>query len=166
MVMRRPPAFDGKGRARDRGAAARAQEYRQRADLLRRHELARRLGLEERVADDLLLGETTRFRGLRYLFFHERRQPVARADGVHRDAVLRRFQGDRLGGAQYAMLGSHIGRLVGRGDEGVRGGHVNDAAQLRAFISGTTARMAWKAAERLMACERVIASIASSVAAK
>ena len=50
-----------------------------------------------------------------------------------------------------AVLGRDVGDLLGRGDQAVRAGDVDDAAPACAFISGSASRMVWKAALRLMA---------------
>src|SRR5258708_326694 len=86
--LRRPSAVDRQRRARHRRGGAAAQEHRQRADLLRGHELARGLGMQEHVLDDLLLRDAARLGRLRDLLLHEGRQHVARAYGVGCDAML------------------------------------------------------------------------------
>ena len=48
-------------------------------------------------------------------------------DRVHGDALLGHFQRHRLGKAGDAVLGGDVGRFVGRGDQRVRRGDVDDA---------------------------------------
>ena len=104
-------AFDRERRARHGGGGVTAKEQRKCADLLRRHEPARRLGVQKHVPDHLLFADAARPGRLGDLLLHQRRQHVARADGIDGDAVLGRLQRYGLGEAEEAVLGCHVGRL-------------------------------------------------------
>ena len=88
---------------------------------------------QQHVADDFLLRDATRLRGVGNLLFDQRRQHVAGAHRVDGDAGLGHFQRHRLGEAGHAVLGGDIGRLVLAGHQRMRRRHVDDAAEALAL---------------------------------
>ena len=107
-------------------AEAPARKTATRADLIDRGEALVGLLRQKHVADDFLARDPVDLRLIVDLRFDQGRQDVAGTDGVAGDRLLRHFQRHRLGEADDAVLGRDIGRLEGRGDEAVGGGHVDD----------------------------------------
>ena len=146
---RRPwaaPRRSPRRRCRCTGTAARA------AELGHLDEALVGLVLQQHVADHLVARDAVRLGLVVDLLLDQRRAHVAGADGVAGDAVLGGLERRHLGEAEHAVLGRDIGRLVGRGDQGVRRGDVDDAAPAAsARMPGSTSLVAWKAEERLIA---------------
>ena len=67
------------------------------AELFDGDELFGDLGGQENVADHSFLGDAARAGLIGNLFFNQRRQHVAGADGIASDAVLSGFEGDGAG---------------------------------------------------------------------
>ena len=89
------------------------------AELLRRHELPRRLLLLQQLAACLFEADALDRGAIGDLLLDQRRQHPAGADGVAGHARLRGLQADRLGQPEQAVLGRHVGRFVDRGDQAV-----------------------------------------------
>src|SRR5690348_12852877 len=123
-----PPTVDRKICAGDRFGGIRAKIDGKVGDLVDGDEFFRRLCRQQDVALDLFFGEAAGFRGIRYLFFNERRPYVARTDAIAGDAEGRSFERDRLGQAGKAVLGGDISGLEWRSDQRMRRCGIDDAA--------------------------------------
>ena len=123
-----PAAVDRQRRAGDRAAGLGAQEDRERAELGNLDETLARLGGEDDLLDHLLARQAVRLGLLVDLALDQGRAHIARADRVAGDVQGRGLERHDLGQADHAMLGGDVGRLVGRGDQAVRRGDVDDPA--------------------------------------
>jgi len=85
------------------------------------------LGRQHDVGDHLLLRDAVDPHLVLELLLDDGRPDVARADGVHRDPQLRDLEGDGLREPDDAVLGRHVGALVGRGHQAVDRGDVDHA---------------------------------------
>ena len=111
-------------------AASLARNTDKRAELLDGGEALVRLLRQQHVADDLLARDAVRLGLAVDLRLDQRRVDIARADRVAGDVGFGGLQRGHLGQADDAVLGRDIGRLERRGDEPVRRGDIDDAAEL------------------------------------
>jgi len=124
-----PASVEDPGRAVGEGRRAGAEVGHELGDLGRLDQpLDGRLGQHD-VGDDALFGDPVHPRLVRDLLFHQRRAHVSRTDRVRGDPVLAALERDHLRQPLQAMLGRHVGDLVGRGPQAVHGGDVDDPAE-------------------------------------
>src|SRR5262245_54067140 len=115
-----PAAVDGQCSPGDRGGGVAGQENSQRAQFFNAGKTLVRLLCEQNVTDYLLARDSVRFRLALDLRLDQGRIDVARTNGVAGDALLGRLKRRDLGQPYDAVLGSHVGRFVWRGNQAVR----------------------------------------------
>ena len=127
-LLGRPAAVHVPGDTAHIVGGGRAEEHRQLAQFFRGGELQRRLFLPQQLPGGLFVGDALGGRLGVHLFLHQRGQHPAGADGIAGHAAGGVLQGRDLGEADDAVLGRHIGRLLGRAHQAVHRGHIDDAA--------------------------------------
>ena len=95
------------------------QEGDHARDLGRLDQLLDRVGLEDHLLEDLLLGQAVRARLVGDLLLDQRRADVGGADRVGGDVVLGALERERLTQPDDAVLGADVCGLVWRGDQAV-----------------------------------------------